>query len=313
MTREAEVGLDLLLAWLDQVHERRFSVTEREEISPGAVGVLCRADSICLAVEVHTILGPTENEPWLSLRDELERSLAVDASDGIAVWLPAGADLPSAEADIAEFVRLTRQAAHALGLGERGSVRLPINLYLRKTGDEGGLMSVVGGLNRYWARLTERARGSFGLDSMRLHRLPDDAEELDKLLATIWEGAEGLGPPGESMEIETIDAWTVQRLRGTEGTAIIGVPPEETKEMGLAVRRNVRRILAGAGPRLRGREADVRALVLMGYYPHIEEEGVSTALRGYDPSLYAGLDFLCLAADGQVTPIAQAPAHVLPW
>jgi len=79
------------------------------------------------------------------------------------------------------------------------------------------------------------------------------------------------------------------------------------------VRRNLRRLLAGSGPSLRGREAHVRALALLGYYPRIEQEGATTAMRGYDPVLYSGLDFVCLVADGLVTPLIEAPAGVLPW
>lgn len=36
-------------------------------------------------------------------------------------------------------------------------------------------------------------------------------------------------------------------------------------------------------------------------------------MRGYDPVLYSGLDFVCLVADGLVTPLIEAPAGVLPW
>jgi hypothetical protein len=101
--------------------------------------------------------------------------------------------------------------------------------------------------------------------------------------------------------------------------------------MGLTVRRNLRRILAGSGASLRGHEADpstssgggpasgggsgqaLRALALLGYYPRIEQEGATTAMRGYDPVLYSGLDFVCLVTDGLVQPLIEAPAGVLPW
>jgi hypothetical protein len=43
----------------------------------------------------------------------------------------------------------------------------------------------------------------------------------------------------------------------------------------------------------------------------MEEEGATTALRGYDPTLYGGIDFVCLAADGLVKPLIQ-PRAVAP-
>ena len=82
--------------------------------------------------------------------------------------------------------------------------------------------------------------------------------------------------------------------------------------MGLSVRRNFRRLLSDAGPRLRGREADLRALVAIGYYGRMEEEGATTAMRGYDPSLYSGLDFVCLAADGLIKALMEMRSGALP-
>ncbi len=110
---------------------------------------------------------------------------------------------------------------------------------------------------------------------------------------------------GQQAELETIDAWTVQRLRGGEGVTIIGRPPDEPGDVGLTVRRNFRRLLAESGPRLHGREADARALVVLGHYGRMDEEGATTAMRGYDPSLYAGLEFVCLAADGLIKPLME--------
>ena len=77
--------------------------------------------------------------------------------------------------------------------------------------------------------------------------------------------------------------------------------------MGLAVRRNLRRILGEAVPLLRTGESQLTALVLLGYYPRLEDEGATIALRGFSPGLYGGVDFLVLVTDGLVTPLIQAP------
>jgi hypothetical protein len=87
---------------------------------------------------------------------------------------------------------------------------------------------------------------------------------------------------------------------------IVGVPPAISDDPGLAVRRNFRRILADAAPRLRETDAALRALVVVGHYPRIEQEGATTAMRGYEPALYSGVDFVCLVADGLVKPIIDS-------
>ena len=54
-------------------------------------------------------------------------------------------------------------------------------------------------------------------------------------------------------------------------------------------------------------------LIVLGPYARMEQEGATTAMRGYDPALYAGIDFVCLVADGLVKPLVQTPAGLLPW
>ena len=58
--------------------------------------------------------------------------------------------------------------------------------------------------------------------------------------------------------------------------------------------------------------ADLKALLILGFYDSVEEENVSTSLRGFDPTLYTSLDFVCLATDGRLKPIVEeADALVL--
>ena len=70
---------------------------------------------------------------------------------------------------------------------------------------------------------------------------------------------------------------------------------------------DLRRILGEAVPSLRESEAELKALVLLGYYARIEEEGASIAMRGFSPALYSGVDFVVLIADGLVKPLIQTP------
>ena len=299
---ESSVALHLFLRWLNQTHEHRFHMAERSES-----GAMAIEDSLRLAIEVRPLLGPTESGEWLAARERIGEEIAAAVPGPIAIWLPAGADLPAGEPTTSEFIEHLREAAVKLGPHERTFVPLPINLFLRKSSDGGSVVSTTGGLNPHWARFTERVRGTFDLDSTRLHRLPESEEHLESLIETIVERS-GRVEVGRIAEIETVDAWTVQRLEESEGVTIVGVPPLEAQDMGLAVRRNLRRILADVTHELRGADAGLKALVLLGYYPRIEVEGASIAMRGFSPALYSGLDFVCLVADGLVKPLIQPPA-----
>ena len=296
MPNETAVALELFLRWLNDERQCSFRVELAADRTAVAVD-----DSARLAVEVRPLLGPTENTDWLAARRRLEEQIAAAVPGAIALWVPAGADLPAGEPKLSEFIDHVRQAAVKLGPHERAYVPLPIKLFLRKNSDSGNVVSVTGGLNPHWARFTERVRGTFDLDSTRLHRLPEPEEHLETLLDAIVERSSKL-EAGQFAEIETVDSWTVQRVAG-DGATIVGVPPAETQDAGLVVRRNLRHILGEATPALRAAEADLKALVLLGYYARMEDEGASIAMRGFSPSLYSGLEYVCLMADGLVKPL----------
>lgn len=305
MKSESDAALDLFLHGLREGHGRGFAVKESN-------GVLIASDGeFTLAVSVASLV-PVEDERWEAARERLEAQIAEGLPARIALWAPSGAPLPSEEPAASEFAEVVRQAAVKLGPQERAHLALPIRVLLRKNNSTGGVISATGGLSPHWATFTGRVQGTFDLDSMALHRLPESNEHLEKLIEQIVEIA-GEMSDGEVREIETIDAWTVQRLSGEGGCTIFGLPRAATEDIGLAVRRNFRRLLRDAAPPLREAEADVRALIVIGYYPRIEMEGATTAIRGYDPASYSGLDFVCLVADGIVKPLIQTPDRLLPW
>ena len=302
---ESDVAHDLFLYWLREKYARGFAVKERG-------GVILASDGdFTLAAAVRSLV-PLEDARWDAARERLEAQIAEGLPARIALWVPAGAPLPAEEPAASEFAERVRQAAVKLGPHERAHVSLPVRLLLRKNNSTGGVISATGGLNPHWARFTGRVQGTFDLDSTALHRLPESEEHLEKLIELIVTVAAEM-TDGEVREIETIDAWTLQRLSGDAGCTIIGLPREAADDMGLAVRRNFRRLLLGTVPELRAAVADVRALLVVGYYPRVEMEGATTALRGYDPASYSGLDFVCLATDGVVKPLIQAPDRLLPW
>jgi hypothetical protein len=301
---EIEIARELFIHWLNHEYDRNFALA-----NGGAPAIATYGDTR-LAIETRALLDASEAERWNAARGGLEERLAQQVPAAIAVWLPLGARVPSEEPATSEFVDLVSKAAVKLGPRERGYVRLPIDLLLRKNTDSGGVVSVTGGLNQYWARFTDLVRGTYDLDSSRLHRLPESDEHLQSLIETIAERA-GQMQAGDVVRIETFDAWTVQRVAGKSGATIVGVPHDLSDDFSLDIRRNLRRVVADSGPRLRGADAGLRALVLLGYYGRVEQETVTTAMRGYDPSMYAGIDFVCLVVDGVVKPLIQAPAAAL--
>ena len=298
---ESSIALELFLRWLNEARKRRFTLPEAVDRSVISVDGETR-----LAIEVRPLLGSVDDGAWVGARTRLEDLLGEELPGAYALWAPFGAALPSGEPMLSEFIDAVRQAAVKLGPHERSYVPLAARMVLRKISDDGGVVSVTGGLNQHWARFTELVRGTYDLDSTAVHRLPESHAHLDELIGQVVDVTRQLSA-GQRAEVETIDAWTLQRLFGEGGVTIVGAPPTQTDDPGLAVRRNFRRILAEVGPSLRSAEAELRALVVLGHYARMDQEGATTAMRGYDPSLYSGIDFVCLVTDGLVKPIIDPP------
>ena len=213
---ETDVARDLFLHWLTHAYERRFEVAERSE-----TGAIATDGATRLVVEVRSLL-PAEDAAWVRRREQLEAALSEGLPGRYALWVPAGADLPLEEPALSEFIDLFRKSAVRLGPRERSYVPIPITLRLRKVSDEGGVVTASGGLNSYWARFTEHVTGTYDLDSRQLHRLPESEEHLQELLDFIIARSEEMAP-GDVFEIDTIDAWTLQRLEGEDGVTVIGI------------------------------------------------------------------------------------------
>lgn len=297
MTPELEAAFDLFLYWL---RETRAIAFQRADSTDDLL--TARDGETGLSAAVRSLL-PSADAKFERRREMLESLIAYDLPARAALWCPAGAELPSEEPDVSEFAAFVRQSALKLGPHERSYVSLPAKLYLRKNSDSGNVISVTGGLNPHWARFTDRVRGQYDLDSTQLHRLPESGEHLEALLTSVVEKTQTL-EVGEYATIETIDAWTVQRLSGESGVTMVGIPASVAAEGGIAVRRNLRRTLADT-TQLRDTPDTLRALVVLGYYPRMEMEGTTVAMRGFDASLYSGIDYVVLVADGVVKPLIE--------
>jgi len=302
---EQDLCLELFLGWLAEAHGHQFEV---ERCPFSEFTARCSDGQRSLTVDVRLLLDPSEQGVWESYRYELEEEISKGLTGAFVLWLPPGADIPAGAEYAGGFVEQVRQAALALEPGQRGQLSLPVKLHLRKSSDQGSLMSVVGGLDPYWVSMSEPMKGSFDLDSTAIHRLMESEEERQELIGRICAEASQIERRGHWQALDAADVWTIQRLRQGQGLVIVGAPPEMASDMGTGVRRNLRRILSDAGPRLASAGTDLTALVILGIYQYADEENVSTALHGFDPGLYTAIDFICLVADGWLKPITQPVA-----
>jgi hypothetical protein len=242
-----------------------------------------------------------------------ERLGAGNVRGPFLLWVPPGAQVPVEEPDASDFVQRVQVAAGPLPPGARTEVRFPVTVKLAKMRVEGGYASVIGGMSRWWTRITEKVNGTFHVDSSAVHRLTLDGEGRERLWENIGALSHGLDV-GQAADFEVEEAWTLQRLAASEtehGFAIAGAPPGPDPTEGIAVRRTARKRLAAANEALAALDVELRAVGLIGAYEYAELEGAGATVKALDPSLFSKLQVVSVLADGDVRPTFLP--RELPW
>ena len=294
----------LLLDWLSQRFDTRFDLPETH------------GDALTASDGTHRIglhIAPLWNDDaaWEERLRAMEARLEVGGG-AFVLWVPPRADVPSDEPAASDFVDRVRSAAASLAPGEQTEVLFPATVKLAKVREEGGYASVVGGLSRWWTRITENVQGTYHVDSTAVHRITRDSEGREGLWQTIGRLSHGVAL-GQAAEFEIDEAWTLQRLGDDAGagTALVGAPPSADPTDGILVRRTARKRLAAANDALGGLDVDLRAVGLIGGYEYAEVETASGTIKALAPSLYSRLEVVCILVDGEVRPVFLPRA--LPW
>ena len=275
-------------------------VAFRANGAPGALAVCPLFDLAALLADGAT----------LAAKLALEERLHAYGARDLVVWVPPGAALP---ADADYTAGRIADAARELDVGERGEVAFPVDVAVRKTGDAGAYMSVLGGLSQHWARFTNQVMGEYQLDASNVHRLPQDEAAVTQMVDFLVLVANGIRTPGATTTVQVDDTWRIQRLDGLIEPIVLCAPPASLLD-GRAVRRLLRRSLREAAAALADRQFSgnqqfagdqpgVRAAAMLTLANSLDRELVSTALRGLDPLLLAGWDQLTLLVDGQCKPV----------
>ena len=258
-----------------------------------------------LACPLFDVAGLQADAETLAAKVALEERLHAYGARDVVLWTPPGATMPTdpdaAAAQVAEVAR-------ELPVGESGEVAFQVDVIVRKTGSEGSYMSVLGGLSQHWAKFTNQVMGEYQLDSSNIHRLPSDEAKITQMVDFLVLVANGIRQDGHATSVRSEDTWRVQRLAGLEEPIVLCASPTSVID-GRAIRRLLRRSLREASEAVvasvvASDAATVAALITLA--PSVERELATTALRGMDPSLLAGWDYLPLLVDGQVVDVLEA-------
>ncbi len=303
----SDAALQLFRQWFGAHYARSVAVEARTAGEATLFATLTVARRWTLRVAIVNTLAPDADLPWEAARAAVEQRLD---SQGLSVglWVPRGAPLPTGEPGLSQLA-LAIEEARPLADGRKEMLRT-VRVFLRRTSTKGSVLTVLGGLSSQWAQFTNRVPGSFQLNASELFRLPFPPEEREALIERIVLAA-GQPEADESQTIPAEDAWTVTTLE-EGGATVFGSARPDNDEQSAALRRNLRKLLREASPSVQ-EPADAHALVVLGAATYADDEKLTWALRGMDPTLYSGYDLMAVIADGVVKPLLQPGRSTLPW
>ena len=303
----ADAALQLFRQWFGAHYARSVAVEACEHAEGTLLATLTVARRWKLTVSIVNTLAPDADLRWDAARAAVERRLDAQGFS-LGLWVPRGAPLPAGEPGLSELA-LAVEEARQLPDGRKEMLRI-VRLFLRRTSTKGSVLTVLGGLSSQWAQFTNRVPGSFQLNASELFRLPFPPEEREALIERIVLAA-GQPEADESQTIGAEDSWTVTPLE-EGGSTVFGSPRPDNDEQSATLRRNLRKLLREASPAVQ-QPADAHALVVLGTATYADEEKLTWALRGMDPTLYSGYDLMAVLADGVVKPLLQPGRSTLPW
>lgn len=305
-----EAGLRLFLQWFGGYYARSTAIEAHEAGESGVHrGVITVGRKWRLAFSLLNTLAPDAELPFEAARAAVERRLDAARLGGV-LWVPRGAHLPDSEPGLSQLMLQVTGAVDGGGNDGRRELRRPVSLYLKRQGTTGSVMTILGGLGGHWAQFTNRVPGTFFLNALELYRLPVDQAERDELTERLVLAA-GQPEADDTQVIPALDAWTLNPMDG-ERAFVVGTPKPDDDTQSSALRRNLRSLLREAAPTL-ALPADAKALIVLGAATYADEEKLTWALRGMDPTLYAGYDLMVVIADGLAKPLLKPGRAELPW
>lgn len=301
-TQLTHVGAAITAQWLRDTHSLDVEIDLPTDAATDALSLVhARVDGRPAVIAVIPLFDPQPDPATAALKQAWETRLADLGVGPSVVWVPPGAPLTPDPGDVA--VGRIAEALAALGPSERGEVQFPVQLVVRREGDEGSYLNVLGGLQPHWARFTNQVLGRYRLDADAIHRLPDDPQETTKLIDLIVLIANGVRTVGKLATIDAVDTWALQRLPDLTAPAVLVAPPGVDPSDGLSVRRALRRGIRAVQDRFAALDDELKIVTCVGLYRSLDAENAGIALKGMDPTLFGVIDFACLAADAALKPL----------
>ncbi|MDG1990455.1 MAG: hypothetical protein P8J51_04205 [Dehalococcoidia bacterium] len=289
---------NLLSDWLSIKYFKTFKITEQLK-NEGDFLITQRDKKMFLSV--HTLWNDGDEVMY-----EIEKNINSknqQLNNANIIWPPEKSDqfLNDNKSVIVDKVT---NGIKGLDFGDYREIRIPIEVTLSKTEDDGAYMAISGGLSKIWTKISGGVKGVFQLDGRNYDRLPSELAEEKIIIEKIQEASKLLNT-GEASFISIDEYWPINNVTDNlnENNKIILATGNKTYDPknGPIMRKRIRDILN----EFTKKDVDTNkynlSILFLINSSKKEDDVVSSSLKGINPKLHENIDMIIIVNAGLVS------------
>ena len=289
---------NLLSDWLSIKYFKTFKITEQLK-NEGDFLITQRDKKMFLSV--HTLWNDGDEVMY-----EIEKNINSknqQLNNANIIWPPEKSDqfLNDNKSVIVDKVT---NGIKGLDFGDYREIRIPIEVTLSKTEDDGAYMAISGGLSKIWTKISGGVKGVFQLDGRNYDRLPSELAEEKIIIEKIQEASKLLNT-GEASFISIDEYWPINNVTDNlnENNKIILATGNKTYDPknGPIMRKRIRDILN----EFTKKDVDTNkynlSILFLINSSKKEDDVVSSSLKGINPKLHENIDMIIIVNAGIVS------------
>ena len=191
-----------------------------------------------------------------------------------------------------------------LDFGDYREMRIPIEVTLSKTEDDGAYMAISGGLSKIWTKISGGVQGVFQLDGRNYDRLPSELAEEKIIIERIQEAAKLLNT-GEASFVTIDEYWPINNVTANlnENNQIILATGNKTynPKDGPIMRKRIRDILNQFTKKDNDMGKYDSSILFLINSSNKEDDVVSSSLKGINPKSHEHIDMIIIVNAGIIT------------
>ncbi|MFB0900886.1 MAG: hypothetical protein QMB22_02625, partial [Dehalococcoidia bacterium] len=173
---------NLLTDWLSLKFFKTYKVTK--ELSESNNFIISQRNKQ-FTLSVYQLWDSKDND-INELEKNINQSSDTEHNENHIVWMPKKTEL-FLNQNNETIIKKVRQGVKGLEFGDYREIRIPIDITLSQTEEDGSYVAINGGLSKIWTKISSGVKGIYQLDGSNYGRLPSEKAEEKIIIEKIQE------------------------------------------------------------------------------------------------------------------------------